>query len=259
MVENLNEENVMEATGPAESLCFDCSPAVPCFNECCRDLNLVLTPYDILRLKRNLGLTSRQFIEAHAWRHDGPETGLPVITLKMNAANHYRCPFVSAEGCRVYADRPGACRLYPLARMAVLSRETGAVTEHLAVIREPHCRGFAQTQCRTVAEWLDRQGVREYNFYNDLFMEIIALKTRLYPGPLDDRLKEIFEMACYDLDHFRSEIVNNGLLDKIHPPDDLPATLLGDEDELLKFGMRWFRHAAFGVRLFPENKTARGD
>ena len=33
---------------------FDCSPAVPCFNACCRDLNQALSPYDILRLKDSM-------------------------------------------------------------------------------------------------------------------------------------------------------------------------------------------------------------
>ncbi len=42
---------------------FACNPGVACFNECCRDLNQFLTPYDVLRLKRGLGLSSRQFLD----------------------------------------------------------------------------------------------------------------------------------------------------------------------------------------------------
>lgn len=33
------------------SLCFACHPQVPCFNECRRELDLALSPYDVLRLK----------------------------------------------------------------------------------------------------------------------------------------------------------------------------------------------------------------
>ena len=29
---------------------FACHPGVPCFTECCRELDLALTPYDVLRL-----------------------------------------------------------------------------------------------------------------------------------------------------------------------------------------------------------------
>ena len=35
-------------------LCFACHPKVPCFNECCRELDLALSPYDVLRLRRAL-------------------------------------------------------------------------------------------------------------------------------------------------------------------------------------------------------------
>ena len=43
---------------PDETFCFDCNPDVPCFNRCCAELTLPLTPYDVLRLRRNLGLGS---------------------------------------------------------------------------------------------------------------------------------------------------------------------------------------------------------
>ena len=47
---------------PDETFCFDCNPDVPCFNRCCAELTLPLTPYDVLRLRRNLGLGSEEFL-----------------------------------------------------------------------------------------------------------------------------------------------------------------------------------------------------
>ena len=38
---------------------FACHPGVVCFTECCRDLKLLLTPYDVIRLKNRLGLQFR--------------------------------------------------------------------------------------------------------------------------------------------------------------------------------------------------------
>ena len=35
---------------------FACHPGVPCFNACCGDVNIFLTPYDIIRLKQKLGI-----------------------------------------------------------------------------------------------------------------------------------------------------------------------------------------------------------
>ena len=58
---------------------FGCSPAVPCFNACCRDLNQALSPYDILRLKNGLGMRSDRFLARYTRQITGPETGLPVM------------------------------------------------------------------------------------------------------------------------------------------------------------------------------------
>ena len=41
---------------------FRCHPGVSCFNLCCRNLNLFLNPYDVIRLKQNLGISSSEFI-----------------------------------------------------------------------------------------------------------------------------------------------------------------------------------------------------
>jgi hypothetical protein len=42
---------------------FSCHPGVPCFTNCCRNMNIILTPYDIIRLKNRLGLTSDMFLQ----------------------------------------------------------------------------------------------------------------------------------------------------------------------------------------------------
>jgi Fe-S-cluster containining protein len=88
-------------------------------------VNQLLTPYDILRLKRHFGISSAEFLETYTTQHIGPETRLPVVSLKTDASDGHTCPFVSPEGCRVYENRPSSCRTYPLARMLSRSRETG--------------------------------------------------------------------------------------------------------------------------------------
>ena len=67
-----------------DAMPFDCSSKNSCFNECCRDLNQALTPYDILRLKRNLGISSQVFLKKYTSLHYGPESGLPIVTFKPN-------------------------------------------------------------------------------------------------------------------------------------------------------------------------------
>jgi len=133
---------------------FSCSKRVPCFNECCKELNQYLTPYDILRLKNRLDLSSALFLQRYTVQHTGLESGLPIITLKPNYDKELKCPFVTSKGCGVYEDRPSSCRAYPLARIASRSRETGRINEQYLLLQESHCRGFEQEQSQTVGEWI---------------------------------------------------------------------------------------------------------
>ena len=57
-----------------ETFHFDCNNQVRCFNDCCRDLTQLMTPYDIVRLKNNLGLSSSVFLDRFTLRHAGPQT-----------------------------------------------------------------------------------------------------------------------------------------------------------------------------------------
>jgi len=238
----MNEEMIPLAL--EESFRFSCFKDVPCFNECCRDLNQFLTPYDILRLKNALEMTSGEFLSTYTHSHTGPDSGLPVITLKPADPGERICPFVTVNGCRVYENRPSSCRAYPLARLASRSRETGRITEHWALIREPHCRGFEQDKTWSVREWINRQGLPEYNQMNDLLMEIISLKNQYDQGPLDIKSGHLFHMALYDLDNFRIHIVEKGLLDDSEMNTDHLESLK-DDVQLLRFGMEWIKKTLF--------------
>jgi len=226
---------------PHETFRFACSNCIACFNECCRDLNQFLTPYDILRLKNRLGLASNRFLEMFTTQHTGPETGFPVTVLKPVDSVELKCPFVKASGCSVYSDRPSSCRIYPLARALSRSRETGETTEHFACLKESHCLGHEQEKTQTVCEWIEKQGLARYNEWNDRLMEIIALKNRLKPGPLDLVTGRMFHLALYDLDNFRSKIYENGLLVDFNVEEALLTRAKKDDETLLQIGYAWIK------------------
>jgi Fe-S-cluster containining protein len=228
---------------------FQCTSDVACFNACCRDLNQFLTPYDILWLKTHLGLRSGEFIEKYTAQHIGPETGLPVLTLSPVRSADLQCPFVTTCGCSVYADRPSSCRVYPVARAISRNRKTGKISEHFALIQEPHCLGFQQSKTQTVRQWLEDQALDAYNQLNDLFLEIISLKNRCRPDPLDLRSKLVFHMALYDIDAFQEQIFQKGLIDDLNLEPELLEVLKNDEVELLKFGHRYVKAQIFGEKV----------
>jgi Fe-S-cluster containining protein len=232
-----------------DPMTFDCCSDNICFNECCRDLNQALSPYDILRLKRNLGISSQVFLKKYTSLHYGPGSGLPIVEFKPNPATGHECPFVNEKGCSVYADRPGSCRLYPLARAISRSRETGVVTEYFALIEESHCRGFGRKTGLTVGQWLDGQDVEVHNHHNDKLMELISLKNRILPGKLEGAQSDQFYLALYDLDEFRTRIFDHDLLKGFTLPKSFLDSLGSVDEALLGFGIKWVKNMLFGISL----------
>lgn len=228
-----------------DEFAFTCSNEISCFNDCCKDLNQFLTPYDILRLKNHLGIKSNQFLEKYTLHQIGPETGLPIISLKSDPVSGLKCPFVTRSGCSVYEDRPSSCRTYPLVRLLSRSRDTGKITEHYMLLKEPHCHGFNSSQKWTIQKWVEGQDLSAYNEINDLLMEIISLKNRLIPGQLDITSKHIFHMVCYDLDTFRAHIIEKKLLEGFSTDQDIEAIVGKDDTHLLKIGIEWLKHVLF--------------
>ncbi|MBC2714195.1 MAG: YkgJ family cysteine cluster protein [Desulfobacteraceae bacterium] len=220
-----------------EPFCFDCQSLVPCFNECCRDLNQFLTPYDIVRLKNHFKLSSSDFLKRYTTEHIGPQTGLPVITITPADRFERICPFVTPSGCSVYKNRPSSCRMYPVVRVLSRSREDGKKEIRYALLKENHCRGFEQKRQLTVREWMAGQGLSPYNGMNDLMMDIISLKNQYIPGPLKGDAQQLFYTMCYDIDRLK-EVGTVPGLEKIEISDEVQ----NDDAELLRFGMNYLKN-----------------
>jgi len=229
---------------PDDKFRFSCTSNLSCFNECCRDLNQFLTPYDILRLKNSLGISSGKFLKTYTSLHTGPETGLPVITLKTSSASGSICPFVTPSGCKVYKDRPSSCRTYPLARLVSRNRESGSLSDYYMMIKEKHCLGFNDGKEQTVSKWIIEQDIEPYNRMNDMLMEIISLKNQMIQGELDIKSGYLFRMALYDLDGFRSYLLTDKEdHDAINESDN--NDLKQDDTALLVFAFSWVKQNLF--------------
>lgn len=224
---------------------FSCTPDVSCFNACCRDLNQYLTPYDILCLKRFLGLSSGDFLERYTVCYDGPRTGLPVVSLRPAGGLQKRCPFVTDRGCAVYAARPSSCRTYPLARAVGISPDTGKLTAQYALLKETHCKGHDAGRRWTVADWIADQQLAVCHAVNDRFLPIIHAKNRYGSGPLALPAKRLFQMALYDVDAFREQIKRPGFLGENPPDGDRLKRLAADDRLLLEFAHAWIVQTLF--------------
>lgn len=218
-----------------QPFCFTCSPQSTCFNACCRDLNQVLTPYDVFCLKQFLEMSSTAFLNTYTRQSTGPETGMPVVSLRFGDANDLACPFVTDDGCRVYPARPASCRTYPLARGVSRNRKTGGLTEQWALIREPHCLGFKKGRPQTITQWVDDQQLTIHNRMNDMMLTLISLKNRFRPGQLIPSETKRIYTALYDLDAFYESLYNR--CDSVATSAE-PRT---DDLNLLIVAMNWVR------------------
>ncbi len=221
-----------------ESFQFACHPSVPCFNACCGDLNLMLTPYDALRLRRSLRLDSGEFVRLFASLTLTPDTGFPMLALNMLQTDSRKpCPFVSEKGCRVYENRPGACRTYPLGRATRLD-DDNQVVEQYFIVREPHCRGFEEKTSWDASSWLKDQGLTEYYRFNDRYMRLMAL-ARTHGIRLDPRQANMAFLAQYTPDAFQDFIRRMNIFEHLDMDPSRPERILADEEACLEFGLDW--------------------
>jgi Fe-S-cluster containining protein len=233
---------------------FACHPGVPCFTKCCSDLDLALTPYDVLRLKTRLGVSSSDFLDQHTTDEVRHNCGLPMLMLKMKKDSRRTCPFLQPKGCTVYEDRPNACRLYPVARAA--KYVGGVVKEQHFLVKEPHCLGFLEQKEWTDKEWLENQGLEIYNQMNSLWMKINqSSKEENTPPPITDEKLKMYFMACYNLDMFKQFVFKSRLLTLFQIDKRTVSEIRTDETELLKFAFKWLQFAIFGKKTMKPKKS----
>ena len=91
---------------------------------------------------------------------------------------------MSEAGCKVYGNRPSACRTYPLGRASRID-ESEQVEEQFFVVREPHCRGFEEDKTWDAASWLADQDLIRYNAANDRYLLLMRTAARIPEGNID--------------------------------------------------------------------------
>lgn len=237
---------------------FNCHKGVACFNECCRNIDITLTPYDIVRLKRRLGLSSSELVARYTVPFEMDHHGMPGLKM-LTKPGSSECVFLTPEGCGVYEDRPAACRYYALGNMGVRKKGEAAVEDVYFVVEESHCLGHAEPRTQTVREYRHEQGVDVYDDMNREWRDIILKKRSSGPtvGRPSDRSFQLFDMCSYDVDSFREFVQSPGFADVFELDEATTARLLADEDELLRFAFRFLKQVLFGEQTIPLRAGAR--
>lgn len=227
---------------------FSCHTGISCFNMCCTDVNIFLTPYDVIRLKNKLGISSQEFLDKYTFLPIDESQNHPVVMLKMNGDEKKSCPFVRENGCSVYGDRPWSCRMFPLgvASPKVSRGDDGG--KFYFMIEEPVCKGYMEHKDQAVGDWIKEQGIEEYAEMGELFKEIslhdyFKEKKQLTPAKL-----EMFYTVCYNIDKFREFVFDSTFLKRFEVDEEIVNEIRKDDEELLKFGFTWLRYSLFGEK-----------
>jgi uncharacterized protein len=223
-----------------DSFSFSCSRELECFNRCCSDINLFLTPYDILRIKRRLKIPSQEFLRTYTLPLFPEEVGHPVILMKMLPDETRNCPFVGAEGCMIYDDRPWSCRSFPLEPVS------DPPDPGFGLVKRDFCLGFGSNKNHSVKKWRDTQNIRFYEEMNEEWKKITYHENFGALDLLQGEARDIFFLGSYNIDEFRNMVFHASFLDYFDIEKKALKKLRSDETELLRFAFKWLRHVLFG-------------
>ncbi len=213
---------------------FACGDTLPCFTQCCRDVNIYLTPYDVLRLRRALQVSSGEFLQRYTQHFLAKSTGIPVVQLTMDSRSLY-CQFVTPEGCSVYNDRPWACRMYPLD----LGNREG---EYHFIVNHEKCLGLLEPNVQTVAQYLEGQGVEPYVEMENAYQEVLPPGYKPQKS-LGASLGKLLFLS-YDLDRFAQLLDDRKFVSFYEIEEALLLEAQESDEAMLKLAFLYVRSQA---------------
>ncbi len=235
---------------------FRCRKGIECWNACCSNIDISLTPYDILRLSRRLGISTTEFLQQYTFPYELEPNGIAGVKFKP-VENGRACQFMRPEGCDVYSDRPTACRYYPVALLSMRRSDEYTDRNAYALVQEPHCLGHKEPRSLTIDEYRTEQGLDEYDEVARGWRQLVLKKKSSGPtvGTPSKRSLQLWFLACYDLDRFRAFVASEPFGETYDIPDEELKQILVDDKELMLFGFRFLRQTMFGegtIKMKPD-------
>ncbi len=220
---------------------FRCAPGISCFTQCCQDVTIALSPYDIIRLKRALNISSDEFLDKYTITLTKENRLIPLVVLKMREADK-RCPFVTEDGCTVYEDRPWPCRMFPLDM-----NDDGTFR---FIAGSDRCLGLKQDETWRIGDWLVDQGVPMYDQMNILFSQITGPLRAQEPDIDNPKVIKMTFMSLYNIDKFREFVFKSSFLDRFDVDSVTIEKIKRSDVELLKFAFDWVKFGILGQKTF---------
>jgi Fe-S-cluster containining protein len=236
---------------------FSCHKGIGCWNACCANIDISLTPYDIIRLKKRLGISSTEFLREYTVPYEMEKDGIAGVKFRP-VDNGTACRFMRPEGCAVYEDRPTACRYYPVALLSMRKQDEYTDTQSYALVKEDHCKGHEVERRLTIADYRKEQGVAEYDELARGWRQLVLKKKSAGPaiGAPSLKSRQLFFMACYDIDTFHDFVESEAFNKLFKLGAEEKATLMADDVALMQFSFRFLKQVLFGEQSIALDEAA---
>jgi len=233
-----------------DTFCFRCHPGIACFNRCCRNLNLFLYPYDVVRLKNAMDMSSDEFLDTYADVVLRSSNFFPEVLLRMSDNEKRTCPFLTESGCSMYPDRPDTCRTFPIEQGILYDSDTQKDTPVYFFRPPDFCLGQHETKEWTLSLWTKDQ---EAELYHKMTIRWAKLKRMFQTAPwgsqgLQGPKAKMAFMATYNIDRFREFVFQSSFLKRYKVKSSILKKLKTDDVELLQLGFEWVKFYLWGIK-----------
>ena len=213
---------------------FACHKGLDCYTSCCRDVTIMLTPHDVLRMRKALGMTSPEFLEKYTQIVQVPGKVVPLVQFRMNEEDDKKCHFVRPHGCAIYEHRPWACRMFPLDEYS---------KGGFQIVTNPErCHGLAKGDRWKVRDWLMDQGATQSKEMDGGYESLVSHHFMKEAAGIENpKVQQMILMAIYDLDRFREFVFNSSFLDRFDLDQDTIDACKLEDIALLDLGYAWIR------------------
>lgn len=172
---------------------FECQQ---CGN-CCRNRGdaVVINGVDVYRACKELKCTAEEFLNKHALFNIGPNSKLPVFTLKERSDGS--CSLLRKGKCMVQNGKPVVCALYPLGRMLATAQDK---YDYFTQPMDQACPGVQHGKEYTLQAWLDKFHIEdfdmEYIAWNRAFGKLAVYMRSLVEKETDPLEIEMAQRIC---------------------------------------------------------------
>ena len=152
------QNNAISRDEPFNFHCLQCG-------RCCKNReDILLNPYDLYRISKELNRQPREIIKQYCEVYIGETSRFPCVLLKQKGKEKV-CPFLKKTRCIVHKNKPTVCALFPLGKGVSYSSsgedEDSDIPEGEIIYFLQDVACGKRDEQHTISEWLEAFNLQE--------------------------------------------------------------------------------------------------